>query len=90
LLGSIDQQKEDTSYYRHSIHQFTNSVGKSQECIEDFKEKKAEDILEKGMLFRTLSLTKLEATSKLDLTAEVPANDYNRTMPSNLSRRKVI
>ena len=67
-----------TQFLRHSVHQF----GQSKE-FHDSQEKRAEEILAKSILVRTLS------DSKLDAICDFNDDIERKTLPNNLNRRKV-
>jgi len=86
---STNEKKDDTNYNRHSVHHF-NLIGQSKEFTESLDTKKAEEVLEKGMLTRTLSDTKIDAFSKLDLNSDdkdLKMSHDNKTLPTNINRR---
>ena len=83
-------EKNDTGYYRHSVHQFS-LFGQSKEFVESLETKAAEEVLEKGMLKRTLSDSKIEAFTNHDLTdtKDLKADSQRKTLPNSIARRNV-
>ena len=65
-------------------------MGQSKEFNESLDTKKAEEVLEKGMLTRTLSDTKIDAFSRIDLNENDLMHSHNhKTLPTNVNRRNV-
>ena len=87
-LGAINNeessQQRDMSYYRQSVHQF-NLIGKSKEFDESVGSKNAQDLLEKRLLTRTLSDSKIQTLKDIDDNTL----DFYKTLPSNINKRKV-
>ncbi len=79
----------ETSYYRHSVHQF-NLLHRKKEFAKEFsaeffQPKKAEEVLEKSLLTRTLSDSKLDKMP--DLFSIMTENHDQKTLPINFLPR---
>ena len=67
-----------------------NLIGQSKEFHSQLDTKAAEEILEKGILTRTLSDTKIDAFSKIDLNENDLTNNHEfKTLPTNINKRNV-
>ena len=67
-----------------------NLFGQSKEFHSQLDTKAAEEILEKGILTRTLSDTKIDAFSKIDLNENDLTNNHEfKTLPTNINKRNV-
>ena len=67
-----------------------NLFGQSKEFHSQLDTKAAEEILEKGILTRTLSDTKIDAFSKIDMNENDLTNNHEfKTLPTNINKRNV-